>query len=102
MDGEHLSHRVSDAVDRHLPGCVECSAFEDSAWRLRESVRFGIAAAVPDLVEPIMAAVRVEASTMRPSKGVDVAEHPAGLERVPEPERRRYRRRRLAPVIAAA
>ena len=33
MDGEHLSHRVSDAVDRHLPGCTDCSTFESNAWR---------------------------------------------------------------------
>src|SRR5437868_355962 len=101
MDGEHLSHRVGDAVDRHLPGCLECSAFEDSAWRLRESVRFGIAEAVPDLVEPIMAAVRAEASTMR-ATNVESASARPRLEGVPEPEKRLSRRRNLAPVVAAA
>jgi hypothetical protein len=89
MDGEHLSRRVSDAADRHLPTCAECSAFEANAWRLRESVRFGVAAAVPDLVDPIMAAVRKESQRSRP----ELRPVKAPLER---------RRRSVAPVLAAA
>src|SRR4029079_19357193 len=101
MDGEHLSHRVSDAVDRHLPGCAECSAFEGNAWRLRERVRFGVAENVPDLVEPIMSAVRADANS---GAGVATLEkprvpgHPAGR----APRERWNRPRSLAPLVAAA
>jgi hypothetical protein len=94
MDGEHLSRHVADAVDRHLPGCAGCSSFEENAWRLRESVRFGVAAAVPDLVGPIMAAVRAESQTASPSRELRVLDRPA-----PTAPRKR---RSLAPVLAAA
>src|SRR5205085_268077 len=99
MDGEHLSHRVSDAVDRHLPGCAECSAFEESAWRLRERVRFGVAENVPDLVAPIMSAVRAEASG-----GIATLERPRvrRAPRVGPAETRTGRGRSLAPLVAAA
>jgi hypothetical protein len=94
MDGEHLSRRMADAIDRHLPACQECSAFEENAWHLRESVRFGVAAAVPDLVEPIMAAVHAEAHAS-PDRELHAVEASAT-----RPATRRHRS--LAPVLAAA
>jgi len=102
MDGEHLSHRVSDAVDRHLPGCAECSAFEGNAWRLRERVRFGVAENVPDLVEPIMSAVRAE--TASSSTGVATLEKPRTLahSKARAPRERWDHPRSLAPIVAAA
>lgn len=57
MDGERLSPRETAALDRHLAGCAACRSFDRGAWRLREQARFQVAAAVPDLVEEIMAAV---------------------------------------------
>ncbi|HEX6330890.1 MAG TPA: zf-HC2 domain-containing protein [Actinomycetota bacterium] len=92
LDGERLSSRQTVALERHLETCAECRAFERGAWRLRESARFEVAPAVPDLVEPIMAAVEGESRQTRP-----------GL-RVARPMRlpRRLMFPRLAPVIAAA
>jgi Putative zinc-finger len=60
LDGERLAPRAQTALDRHLETCAECRAFERGAYRLRESARLELAPAVPDLVEPIMAAVRAE------------------------------------------
>jgi outer membrane lipoprotein-sorting protein len=60
MDGERLSTRASEALDRHLSTCSACRAFESGAWRLREAARFGVAEPVPDLVAPIMRAVTAE------------------------------------------
>src|SRR3954468_10442378 len=99
MDGGHLSHRVSDAVDRHLPGCAECSTFERDAWSLRERMRFGVAETVPDLVEPIMTAVRAEAA----AGGVSTMERPREVDPPRRtPPRRWDRGRSLAPLVAAA
>ncbi|MGZ4155504.1 MAG: zf-HC2 domain-containing protein [Actinomycetota bacterium] len=65
MDGDRLSSRTSAALDRHLVSCAPCRAFESGAWRLREAARFGVAERVPDLVEPIMRAVRADAASGR-------------------------------------
>src|SRR5213076_464784 len=102
MDGEHLSRRVSDAMDRHVAGCARCAAFEANAWRLRERVRFGLAENVPDLVEPIMAAVRGDAATR--TGGVATLERPRIRvgDAAPPPRRRWDRPRSLAPLVAAA
>ncbi|MFL5766373.1 MAG: zf-HC2 domain-containing protein [Actinomycetota bacterium] len=99
MDGEHLSRRAADAVEGHLPGCAECSAFERNAWRIRESSRFGVAENVPDLVEPIMAAVRSEAASS--GAGVVTLEKPRAAG-APSPRERWDRPRSLAPLVAAA
>jgi outer membrane lipoprotein-sorting protein len=69
MDGERLSTRASAALDNHLSACARCRAFESGAWRLREAARFGIAEPVPDLVAPIMTAVRDEAAARPPWRG---------------------------------
>jgi outer membrane lipoprotein-sorting protein len=91
MDGELLSARRSSALDRHLSTCTTCRAFESGAWRLRETVRFGVAEPVPDLVSTIMRGVRAEAATRPPRLTVlrrGRAPRPAGS-------------RALAPVAAA-
>jgi hypothetical protein len=92
LDGERIAPRALVALERHLETCAECRAFERGAWRLRESARFEVAPAVPDLVEPIMAAVEAEAA--RPRPGLRVA-RPMRL------PRRRSLLPRLAPAVAA-
>jgi hypothetical protein len=90
LDGERPSARDALALDRHLETCSTCRAFERGAWRLRERVRFEIAPAVPDLVEPIMRAV--EAESAQPRQGLRLVH--AGRER-------QARRRAFVPAIAA-
>lgn len=91
VDGERLSTRATAALEHHLDGCAECRAFERGAWRLREAVRFEVAPAVPDLIEPIMAKVQAEAGA-----------RPASLRVVRDrPVHRRSLLPRLAPAIAA-
>jgi hypothetical protein len=92
LDGERLSSRQTVSLERHLEGCAECRAFERGAWRLRETARFEVVPAVPDLVEPIMAAVEAESRESRP--GLRVA-------RPMRPPRRRLFPK-VAPVAAAA
>jgi outer membrane lipoprotein-sorting protein len=70
MDGERLSGRSAAALDRHLSACGACRAFESGAWRLRDAARFGVAEPVPDLVSPIMRAVRDEAAKGGPGLAV--------------------------------
>ncbi len=95
MDGEHLSQRVAAAVDGHVAGCSECAAFAEGASRLRAAARLRVAAAVPDLIEPIMAAVEAEAAR-RPAR-------PRLAAPVLGPRRPRWNglARRLAPAVAA-
>jgi len=99
MDGERLAPRVAAAVERHLAGCPACAAFDRAAWRLREMARFQVAPAVPDLVGPIMAAVRAEArAPVLEPRTARRAERP----RPPRaPGARPARVRRLAAVAAA-
>ncbi len=92
LDGERLSRRDEIELDRHLAGCAECRAFERGAWRLREQVRFEVAPAVPDLVDPILHAVRTSAG--RPGLRVVTPDEP-------RPRRPRSVLPRLAPAIAA-
>jgi len=70
MDGERLSPRQAAAVEEHIVSCAGCAAFKRGAWRLREAARFEVAPDVPDLVDPIMAAVRsqVRAGTRAPAR----------------------------------
>src|SRR6185436_1990715 len=93
-DGERLSRRDLVDLERHLETCAECRAFERGIFRLRETTRFRVASAVPDLVEPIMAAVEREAeSTPR-----------LGSLRVVRPgvDAPRRRSRAWIPLVAAA
>jgi outer membrane lipoprotein-sorting protein len=93
VDGERLEPRDARRLEEHLAACDDCRAFERAAYRLRESARFEVAAAVPDLVEPIMSAVEEEVGRRR------------SRIRLVGPDEVRPRRRllpRLAPAIAAA
>lgn len=95
MDGERLSARLSASVEGHVATCPGCAAFQRGAWTLREAARFEVAPAVPDLVEPIMAAVAREARERPPVRlRLLPGRRPAGpfLPRLS---------RRLAPVAAA-
>jgi hypothetical protein len=92
MDGERLAGRTLSALDRHLSSCASCRAFESGAWRLRESARFGLAEPVPDLVGPIMASVRADASSRRRRVGAGVGRRALGG---------RPWTRSLAPIAAA-
>jgi hypothetical protein len=92
IDGERIPPKQLVALERHLQTCAECRAFERGAYRLRERARFEVVPAVPDLVEPIMAAV-----------GAEPAARSEGL-RVVRPLRRSRRRSllpRLWPAVAA-
>ncbi|HEU4355940.1 MAG TPA: zf-HC2 domain-containing protein [Actinomycetota bacterium] len=91
MDGEHLSHHAASALEHHLATCAACRAFQAGAYRLRERTRIGLAPAVPDLVEPIMVAVRAEA---RPA--------PARVRPLRTPRANGPLLPRLAPALAAA
>jgi outer membrane lipoprotein-sorting protein len=91
MDGEHLSRHVGHALEQHLQTCAACRAFEAGAYKLREHARIGLAPAVPDLVEPIMAAIEAEA---RPA--------PRRVRPLRAPAPRRPLLPRLAPAVAAA
>ncbi|MGZ8593467.1 MAG: hypothetical protein ACXWYC_09215 [Actinomycetota bacterium] len=91
MDGEHLSRHVDNALEQHVQTCAACRAFEAGAYRLREQARIGLAPAVPDLVEPIMAAVEAEARPM-----------PARVRPLRAPSQRRPLLPRLAPAVTAA
>lgn len=95
VDGERIPQKQLVALEHHLEACAECRAFERGAYRLREAVRFEIAPAVPDLVEPIMVAVEAEAEAGARRPGLHVA-RPMRL------PRRRSWAPRLAPAIAAA
>jgi hypothetical protein len=89
IDGERLTARQSAALERHLEGCERCRAFERGAYRLRETTRFQLAPAVPDLVEPIMSVVRDES-------------RPAPVRTLRPPRHRRGRLvPRPAPLVAA-
>ncbi len=92
LDGERIPDRQLVALEHHLEGCDECRAFERGAYRLRERVRFEVAPAIPDLVEPIMSAVEAETGARRP--GLRIV-RPMRL------PRSRPRMRSLTPAAAA-
>lgn len=99
MDGEHLPARVVAALDQHLAGCATCRAFEAGAWKLREQVRFGVAPAVPDLVESIMTAVGTESRA--PARSRPRLLPAPRTARIPHTLRPRRRFVTLAPAVAA-
>jgi outer membrane lipoprotein-sorting protein len=92
LDGQHLRGRRASALEEHLSTCAGCRSFEAAAWRLRESSRIALAPAVPDLVEPIMAAVEADADS-----GASRRSRVAVL----WPRRPVASARRLAPLAAA-
>jgi hypothetical protein len=99
MDGERVGVRHAEAAAAHAEGCVRCQTFAQRSTRIRRSVRIRSAESVPDLVEPIMAAVARE--RIRPSSLAPVIDG----QRVSRRVSRRPRHRRsmtLAPAVAAA
>jgi len=56
LDGE-LPPLPRAVVDAHLFGCARCREFEAEARRLHGRFRIAAAAAVPDLTEPVLAAI---------------------------------------------
>jgi negative regulator of sigma E activity len=102
MDGERVGARQAEAAAAHAEGCARCQAFAQRSARIRSSVRIRAAEPVPDLVEPIMAAVARE--RIRPSMAPVIDRSIVS----PRDSRRRPRRPRhrrpmtLAPAVAAA
>ena len=66
MDGERVGVRHAEAAAVHAEGCARCQSFARRSTLIRRSVRIRAAEPVPDLVEPIMAAVARE--RIRPSR----------------------------------
>ncbi|HUF58002.1 MAG TPA: hypothetical protein VMR89_00695 [Actinomycetota bacterium] len=101
MDGERVVARQAEAAMSHAETCARCQTFARRSARIRSSVRIRAAETVPDLVEPIMAAVARERTrpTIAPATDRRIAP------RRHNTWRRRPRHRRpmiLAPGIAAA
>jgi negative regulator of sigma E activity len=95
MDGERVGARQAESAVAHAEGCARCKAFARRSGRIRSSVRIRAAEPVPDLVEPIMAAVARE--RIRPSTA------PVTVRRIASRRRPRHRRpMALAPAVAAA
>jgi outer membrane lipoprotein-sorting protein len=99
MDGERVGAREAEAAAAHAEGCVRCQLFAQRTTRIRSSVRIRVAEQVPDLVEPIMAAVARE--RIRPSSMAPVIDGWIGSRRVSRRPRHR-RPKTLAPAVAAA
>jgi len=98
MDGERVGARQAEAAAAHAEGCARCQAFAQRSARIRGSVRIRPAEPVPDLVEPIMAAVARE--RIRPSMAPSTDRRIAPRR---PPRRPRHRRpTTLAPAVAAA
>jgi hypothetical protein len=95
MDGDRVAARQAAAAVAHAETCARCRTFGERSARIRSAVRIRAAEPVPDLVEPIMAAVARE--RVRPTV-------PLLDERRARRRRPRHRRRpaTLAPVAAAA
>ena len=56
LDGE-LDSRREEAIDEHLAGCDECTAFAQRIAAVRQSVRLQPVEQVPDLTERILGAI---------------------------------------------
>ena len=94
MDGDRVVARQAAVAVAHAETCPRCRTFgERSAW-IRSAVRIRAAEPVPDLVEPIMAAVARE--RVRPTVPL------AGERRVRPTRARRPRHRRRPPTLAPA
>ena len=101
MDGERVEARQAEAAAAHAEGCVRCQLFARRSARIRSSVRIRAAEPVPDLIEPIMAAVareRVGRSSWAPAIDGRIGSRRAF--RGPRPRHRRPMT--LAPAVAAA
>lgn len=93
MDGERVPARDASAASAHAAGCARCRAFAERSARVRSAVRIRPAEEIPDLVDPIMAAVAAERARPGPLRGI-----PRHTLRRSSPPARRS----LAPVAAAA
>ena len=105
LDGERVGTRQAEAATAHAEGCVRCQLFAQRSTRIRSSVRIRVAEQVPDLVEPIMAAVARE--RIRPSSTAPVIDGWIASGRVSRrafrhPRPRHRRPKTLAPAVAAA
>jgi putative zinc finger protein len=60
MDGGHLSRGTAVEVEAHVETCADCQHFRDRSARVRTAVRIRPAEPIPDLTEPIMAAIETE------------------------------------------
>jgi hypothetical protein len=90
MDGERVPAHRAEVAAEHAETCARCKAFAERSARIRSGVRIRAAESVPDLVEPIMAAVAKERA--RPTTRRRIGPTPA-----------RHRRPfALAPAVAAA
>lgn len=98
MDGERVGARQAEAASDHAETCARCQAFARRSARVRSSVRIRAAEPVPDLVEPIMAAVARE--RIRPSMAPVINRRTVSRRRLRRPRHRRPLT--LAPAIAAA
>lgn len=87
MDGDDLSPAAISLLDAHVAECVRCSAFIERSDRVRSAFRIHEAEAVPNLVEPIMAAIGAEVG------GSDSPPAPAR-----SPKRRRSGEAELIPL----
>jgi hypothetical protein len=87
MDGELLPSVVIAAVDAHTDRCPGCASFRDRAHRVRAAVRIHEAEPVPDLVAPIMAAVRAEAAAKMSRPSPPASPDPASAIGLVEPPR---------------
>ena len=96
MDGERVSVRHAEAAVEHAETCARCRAFAERSARIRSGVRIRAAEPVPDLVDPIMAAVARERTRPVPLPRVDRRTDAVS-------DRARHRRPwTLAPAVAAA
>jgi hypothetical protein len=57
MDGESVPRAAIASVAAHAAGCAACTSFVERSARVRTAVRIRPAMQIPDLVDPIMAAV---------------------------------------------
>ncbi|MEA2580098.1 MAG: hypothetical protein QOE83_990 [Actinomycetota bacterium] len=91
MDGEYLAAGAANEAETHLASCSACRSFSDRSARVRTAVRIRPAEPIPDLTEPIMAAIE-DASGNR------------GFRRPPRGrwlQGPKLTRRRLGPIAAA-
>jgi hypothetical protein len=95
MDGARVAARQAAAAVAHAEACTRCRTFGERSARIRSAVRIRAAEPVPDLVEPIMAAVAL--TRVRPTVPL------LNARRVrPRRPRHRHRPAALAPAAAAA
>jgi hypothetical protein len=67
MDGGSVPRAAVASAEAHAAGCAACTSFVARSARVRTAVRIRPAMAVPDLVEPIMAALVDERVALVPA-----------------------------------